>query len=64
MGKWVDIIINGLTNKEVQMKKVFIFSLALIFGFALLMGCADEEQAKTEETPAAEAPAKTTFAIS
>ena len=41
------------------MKKVSIFALALIFGFALIMGCADEEQAK-EET-AAGAPAKTTF---
>ena len=49
-----------LTNKEVQMKKVFIVSLAVIFGFALVMGCAPEEKAKTEEK-AAEAPAKTTF---
>ena len=43
------------------MKKAFIFSLALIFGFALIMGCGDEEKAKTEETAAAGAPAKTTF---
>jgi len=43
------------------MKKVFIFSLAVIFGFALFMGCAPEEKAKTEEKAAAEAPAKTTF---
>ena len=42
------------------MKKAFIFSLAVIFGFALVMGCAPEEKAKTEEK-AAEAPAKTTF---
>ena len=42
------------------MKKVFIVSLAVIFGFALVMGCAPEEKAKTEET-AAETPAKTTF---
>ena len=59
--KVVSIIINRLTNKEVQMKKVFIISIALIFGFALVMGCAPEEQAQTEEKPAAEAPAKTTF---
>ena len=43
------------------MKKAFIFSLALIFGFALIMGCGDEEKAKTEETSAAGAPSKTTF---
>ena len=43
------------------MKKVFIYSLAVIFGFALFMGCAPEEKAKTEEKAAAEAPAKTTF---
>lgn len=43
------------------MKKVFVFSLAVIFGFALVMGCAPEEKAKTEEKAAAEAPAKTTF---
>jgi TRAP transporter TAXI family solute receptor len=43
------------------MKKVFIFSLAVIFGFALVMGCAPEEKAKTEETAAGEAPAETTF---
>jgi hypothetical protein len=43
------------------MKKVFIISLAVIFGFALVMGCAPEEKAKTEEKAAAEAPAKTTF---
>jgi TRAP-type uncharacterized transport system substrate-binding protein len=43
------------------MKKVFIFSLAMIFGFALVMGCAPEEKAETEEKAAAEAPAKTTF---
>ncbi len=43
------------------MKKAFIFSLALIFGFALIMGCGDEEKAKTEETAAAGAPSKTTF---
>jgi TRAP transporter TAXI family solute receptor len=42
------------------MKKVLILSLAVIFGFALVMGCAPEEKAKTEEK-AAEAPAKTTF---
>ena len=42
------------------MKKVFIISLAVIFGFALVMGCAPEEKAKTEEK-AAEMPAKTTF---
>ncbi len=44
------------------MKKALIFSLAVIFGFALVMGCAPEEQAKTEEkAAAAPAPAKTTF---
>ncbi len=43
------------------MKKVLILSLAVIFGFALVMGCAPEEKAKTEEKAAAEAPAKTTF---
>jgi TRAP transporter TAXI family solute receptor len=42
------------------MKKVFVLSLAVIFGFALVMGCAPEEKAKTEEKTAA-APAKTTF---
>jgi TRAP transporter TAXI family solute receptor len=42
------------------MKKVFIFSLAVVFGFALVMGCTPEEKAKTEEKAAAE-PAKTTF---
>ena len=42
------------------MKKVLIFSLAVIFGFALVMGCGPEEKAKTEEKAAA-APAKTTF---
>lgn len=41
------------------MKKVFILSLALIFGFAFLMSCAPEE--KAEEKAAAEKPAKTTF---
>jgi len=43
------------------MKKVLIFSLAVIFGFALVMGCAPEEKAKTEEEAAAGAAAKTTF---
>ncbi|MDX1708098.1 MAG: TAXI family TRAP transporter solute-binding subunit [Desulfobacterales bacterium] len=43
------------------MKKVLILSLAVIFGFALVMGCGPEEKAKTEEKAAAEAPARTTF---
>jgi len=43
------------------MKKVLILSIALIFGFALVMGCSQEEQAKTEEKAAAQMPAKTTF---
>ena len=41
------------------MKKRSIFVLALIFGFSLFIGCAEEET-KTEEK-AAEGPAKTTF---
>ena len=43
------------------MKKFFIFSLAVVFAVALVMGCAPEEKAKTEEKAAAGAPAKTTF---
>ena len=44
------------------MKRALILSLAVIFGFALVMGCAPEEKAKTEEKAAAEpARTKTTF---
>ncbi|MGD8344985.1 MAG: TAXI family TRAP transporter solute-binding subunit [Desulfobacterales bacterium] len=44
------------------MKKALIFSLAVVFGFAFVMGCGQEEPAKTEEKAAeAPAPAKTTF---
>ena len=43
------------------MKKVFILVLASIIGFAVLMGCAPEEKAKTEEKPAVGGPATTTF---
>ena len=43
------------------MKKVFIFVLAAIFGFFLVMGCAPEEKAKTEEKAVVRARATTTF---
>ena len=43
------------------MKKVFIFVLAAIFGFAVVMGCAPEEKAKTEEKAAVGRRATTTF---
>ena len=44
------------------MKKVLILSLTVIFGFAIVMGCGQEEPAKPEEkAAAAPAPAKTTF---
>lgn len=43
------------------MKKVFIFVLAAIFGFAFGMGCAPEEKAKTEEKAAVRGRVTTTF---
>ena len=42
------------------MKKIFIYMLALFFGFSLLISCGPGEEATTEEK-AAETPVKTTF---
>lgn len=43
------------------MKKVFLFALAGIFGFAAVMGCAPEKEAKTEAKAAAGKALKTVF---
>lgn len=43
------------------MKKLFIFVLSAMLGVAVVMGCAPEEKAETEEKTAADKPLKTTF---
>jgi TRAP transporter TAXI family solute receptor len=49
--------------QETRMKKAFIFVVAAILGFAVVLGCAPEEKAKTEEKTAVRGRVTTTFVI-
>jgi uncharacterized protein len=50
-----------MPSREAQMKKGFIIVSAAVFGFAVVLGCAPEEKAKTQESTAAGQRPATTF---